>query len=176
MWHTKNIVIYQGIAKITDFGHSKSIHTIMKLHNDLFGNIRFVAPEVLRASKTKQDPHTKSSDIYSLGVLLWEISSGKPPFEDFNDYTIVANILLEHREERIPDTPSEYYKLYSECWNNEPKKRHTIEYIYKVLEKLLDENELEKEGKINYIILDLFYILVNNLFFSNINLNFRNFE
>src|SRR6266540_4269878 len=131
------------------------------IHNNLFGNVPFVAPEILDASKTKQeDPYTKSSDVYSLGVLLWEISSGKPPFENSNDYTIVANILLGHREEKIPDTPNGYYKLYSECWNNEPEKRHTIEYIYKVLEKLLNinnENILEIEGKLNYNIRFILY-------------------
>ncbi len=69
--------------------------------------------------------------------------------------------MLGYREERILDTPNEYYKLYSECWNNEPKKRHTVEYIYKVLEKLLNmnnENVLEKEGKINYNIKFILYI------------------
>jgi len=78
-------VIHQGEAKITDFVHSKSINTATRIHDNLFGNIPYVAPEILKASKTKQDPYTESSDIYSLGVLLWEISSGKTPFEDCND-------------------------------------------------------------------------------------------
>ena len=125
-----------------------------EIHNDLFGNIPFVAPEILKANKTKQDPYTKSSDIYSLGVLLWEISSGKTPFEDHNNYTIVAKILSREREERILDTPDEYYKLYSKCWNDEPENRYTIEDVYEVLENLLnvgndnnEENVLENIGK-----------------------------
>jgi len=89
-----------------------------------------------------------------LGVLFWEISSGKTPFEDCNDYTILATILSGDREERILDTPDEYYELYDKCWDDKPENRHTIENVYKVLEKLLNVNKdddekksLENEGK-----------------------------
>src|ERR1044072_6419207 len=91
--HARNVVIHQGEAKITDFGHSKDMITRTKIYDKSFGNVLYVAPEILRASETKQAPYTKSSDIYSLGVLLWEISSGKTPFEEINDYTIIARIL-----------------------------------------------------------------------------------
>ena len=130
------------------------MNTVTGIHDKLFGNIPYVAPEILRA-KTKQDPYTKYSDIYSLGILLWEISSGKTPFEDYNDYTISTAILSGAREEKILDTPNEYYELYSKCWDDEPEKRHTIENVYKVLENLLNVNNdddcekdvLESEGK-----------------------------
>ena len=134
------------------------MNTATGIHDKLFGNIPYVAPEILRA-KTKQDPYTKYSDIYSLGILLWEISSGKTPFEDHYDYTIVAKILSGDREERILDTPDEYYKLYSKCWDDKPENRHTIENVYEVLEKLSnvnnndddEKNILENKGKISYI-------------------------
>ncbi len=57
-----------------------------------------------------------------MGVLFWEISSGKTPFEDCNDYTILATILSGDREERILDTPDEYYELYDKCWDDDEKK------------------------------------------------------
>ncbi len=89
-----------------------------------------------------------------MGVLLWEISSGKTPFEDCNDYTILTTILSGNRGERILDTPDEYYKSYSECWDDETEKRHTVENVYEVLEKLLNDNDdydeknlLENEDK-----------------------------
>src|SRR6266540_550497 len=124
------------------------MYTVTKLHDSIFGNIPYIAPEILKAIKTKQDSHTKSSDIYSLGVLLWEISSGKTPFEDHNDYTIITAILLGVREEKIAYTPDEYYKLYSKCWDEEPKKRCTIEDVYEILEKLLNNNDEENVLKI----------------------------
>lgn len=146
------------------------MNTAIIIHEKLFGNIRYVAPEILRVSKTKHYPYTEYSDTYSLGVLLWEISSGQNPFEDQSDYTVIAAILSGYREERIKDTPDEYYELYSKCWNDEPKKRCTIDYVYNALKKLLEkydnkENNDKKEvddkkeidkGKINQIS-DLLY-------------------
>ena len=131
-----------------NWASSKSMNTVTAGTQDgLFGVIPYVAPEILKAC-----PHTIRSDIYSLGVLLWEISSGKSPFESHIDHTIIATILSGIREERIPDTPEEYYKLYSKCWNDEPENRYTIEDVYEILENLLnvgikEGNVSENEGK-----------------------------
>ena len=54
----------------------------------------------------------------------------KTPFEDFNNYTIVAAILSGSREKRILCTPDEYYELYSKCWDDRPENKHTIETVY----------------------------------------------
>ncbi|RIA92121.1 kinase-like domain-containing protein [Glomus cerebriforme] len=145
--HAKNIVIHQGKAKITDFGYSKSMNTITIIHEKLFGNIPYVAPEIFEASKTKQDPYSEYSDIYSLGILLWEISSGQSPFKDQQDYTVIAAILRGTREERKQGTPDEYYELYNGCWNGTPEKRHNIEYVYNTLKKLLEGDKKEIVNK-----------------------------
>ena len=52
------------------------------------------------------------------------------------------------KEERVLDTPDGYYDLYSECWVNEPEKRHTIEYVYDTLENLL-KNDGKKVEKVD---------------------------
>ncbi|CAG8564790.1 2565_t:CDS:2 [Funneliformis mosseae] len=116
-----------------------------RIHDKLFGNIPYVAPEILKAGKSEQDPYTKYSDVYSLGVLLWNISSGKAPFKDQKDYTISTSILSGIREERIQNTPDEYFELYSKCWNDVPEERHYVEDVYEVLERLL-ENYNEEKG------------------------------
>ncbi|CAG8707488.1 12764_t:CDS:2, partial [Funneliformis mosseae] len=122
--HSRNIVIHQGKAKITDFGNSKSMNTITSIHYSLFGNIPYVAPEILKACKTERDPYT---DIYSLGVILWEISSGKPPFEGSCDYAICTTILIGDRKKKST-------RYNSKCWDVKPKKRHDIEDFYEKLE------------------------------------------
>ena len=58
----------------------------------------------------------EKSDVYSIGVLLWEISSGKPPFysegEQY-DVGLVLDISQGLRESTVPDTPEDYVKVYT---------------------------------------------------------------
>ncbi|CAI2202124.1 10994_t:CDS:2, partial [Funneliformis geosporum] len=62
----------------------------------------------------------EKSDVYSVGVLLWEISSGRPPFyvkgEEY-DVSLAIDILQGLRESVISGTPEYYAKIYTECWN-----------------------------------------------------------
>ncbi|CAJ0628581.1 296_t:CDS:2, partial [Entrophospora sp. SA101] len=73
----------------------------------------------------------KKADIYSLGILFWEISSGKIPFE--NKYIeepckLCYMIVYENlREEQVKDTPEFYEKLYKSCWRFESEERPDIE-------------------------------------------------
>ncbi|POG73158.1 kinase-like domain-containing protein [Rhizophagus irregularis DAOM 181602=DAOM 197198] len=121
--HSKNIVIHENNAKIIDFGISK-IQNQSSAYIGNFGNIAYVEPKRILDSKF---PYTKSSDIYSFGVLMWEISSGCPPFEDcLTENEKVALICAGKREIPIPETPKEYEELYIKCWDQEPKQRPII--------------------------------------------------
>jgi serine/threonine protein kinase len=59
----------------------------------------------------------KKSDVYSVGVLLWEISSGKSPFGDNYTIELCMQILSGRREQIIPNTPIYYSKLYTGKYN-----------------------------------------------------------
>ena len=55
----------------------------------------------------------KRSDVYSIGVLMWQISSGKQPFEGIKyDEALVLDIIKGKREGIIDETPTEYSNLY----------------------------------------------------------------
>ncbi|RGB31986.1 hypothetical protein C1646_816949 [Rhizophagus diaphanus] len=83
----------------------------------------------------------EKSDVYSVGVLLWEISSGKPPFhEEKNKFGLSYDISRGRREEIIPDTPNDYSNLYIECWNNEQSKRPTIQDVVNRLRNLTPDS------------------------------------
>ena len=55
----------------------------------------------------------EKSDVYSIGVLLWEISSGRQPFKDKSDYSLIVQISRGLREIPIPNTPEDYVKIYT---------------------------------------------------------------
>ena len=74
--HDGNILCRCGINFISDLGLSKPID-YLKSNNDVYGVIPYMAPEVLRGK-----PYTPASDIYSLAMIMWELTSLVPPFDD----------------------------------------------------------------------------------------------
>ena len=92
---------------------SKRIEEASKTQSDLFGVVPYVDPK--KFSKRSYSLN-KKSDVYSIGVLLWEISSGQPPFyvegEPY-DGSLAVQIIQGLRETPVPDTPDDYVKLYT---------------------------------------------------------------
>ncbi|CAI2189975.1 14846_t:CDS:2, partial [Funneliformis geosporum] len=137
--HSKNIVIHDGNAKITDFGISKNMNNDTSFHNVNFGRIPYIDPKKLSDVAFQ---YIKASDIYSFGVLMWEISSGIPLFKDDIDDPVVLSIAIAKgaREATINNTPEDYEKLYKQCWDSEPGKRPTINIILENIKKFIIEN------------------------------------
>ncbi|RIA92696.1 hypothetical protein C1645_804473 [Glomus cerebriforme] len=89
----------------------------------------------------------KKSDVYSIGILLWEISSGRPPFcNEPHDAGLTLEILQGLRETPIPNTAEDYVKIYTDCWNSEPDDRPTINQVVDELKVvMLKENIIIKD-------------------------------
>src|SRR5256885_14958906 len=93
----------------------------------------YMEPQCFKNPKYKRD---KKSDIYSLGVLFWEISRGRPPFFNIDPFFIGQRIRDGKRETPVENTPLEYQQLYQKYWNEEPDLRLNIEEVHKTLTEL----------------------------------------
>ncbi|GES80191.1 kinase-like domain-containing protein [Rhizophagus clarus] len=148
--HAKNILVNNHILMIADFGTSKQLSeatsTSTNSKADEIGLIEYMEPQRFKNIKYKK---TKKSDIYSLGVLLWEISSGRPPFSGYpqsDRYLIGFHIGYSNlREKPVDGTPQEYRELYQKCWDDEPNLRPDIEKVHETLNKLNQLNQLKSE-------------------------------
>ena len=94
--------------------YQKKIAEASSSASKIFGVIPYVDPKKFDQSKNYK--LNKKSDVYSIGVLMWQISSGCKPFKDKGfdyDARLTLFILDGNREEMINGTPVEYNKLYT---------------------------------------------------------------
>jgi hypothetical protein len=97
---------------LTNFGLSKSNDeaSYYRTQSDLCGVVPYIDPK-----KFDLQPYSLNikSDIYSIGVLLWEISSGRSPFEKMQLWGLIVRISQGLRETPVSGTPTAYLDLYT---------------------------------------------------------------
>src|SRR6266542_6471964 len=125
---------------ISDLGISKSsISSIDNDDDEIYGVISYMAPEILQGKD-----YTTASDIYSFGMIMWELITGRMPFWDQNnDIELIIKICKNFRPPIIKNTPKGYNELMQECWDSDPNKRPTT---FDILEKLINIEKVEKEN------------------------------
>jgi tRNA A-37 threonylcarbamoyl transferase component Bud32 len=95
------------------------------------GTPAWMAPEVLRG-----EAYSKSADLYSYGVILWEICERREPFKGLNPFTIAHLVGAEHRRLEIPsDCPPLWKQLMIRCWG-EPARRPSAGGVVHLLQGL----------------------------------------
>ncbi|KAG9294395.1 hypothetical protein G9A89_001900 [Geosiphon pyriformis] len=104
--HSGNILQLSSYGvKIGDFGLCQPVNhkaTTTEEKKGIFGVASYIPPEVIRGEK-----FTTAGDIYSFAMLLWELSTGRPPFHDHpHDNTLILNIVskvLDVNPENCPN-------------------------------------------------------------------------
>ncbi|GBC05819.1 hypothetical protein RclHR1_06440006 [Rhizophagus clarus] len=96
-------------------------------NNEIYGVIPYIAPEIFRGVA-----FSKKSDIYCMGMIMWELTTGCKPFANVeHDHNLIFKILDGERPEITEDTPECYVNLMKSCWDPDPQKRPSIEEIHK---------------------------------------------
>ncbi|CAI2164180.1 8723_t:CDS:2 [Funneliformis geosporum] len=137
--HHNNILIHQGVIKLADFGCSclqgSGFYTKASR-----GVIPYMDPKFL---ENQSYDLTEKSDMYSLGVLFWELISCSSPFnfETTGDTSIQIEILKGVRELPIPTTNHKFVRLYQKCWHNKPDERPDIKKVISALSNINNSEE-----------------------------------
>jgi len=92
----QNILINEeGVVKITDFGIAIALsETSITQTNSMLGSVHYLSPEQARGSMA-----TNQSDIYAMGIILYEMITGRVPFDGESAVTIA----LKHFQDELPD-------------------------------------------------------------------------
>merc|ERR1712098_416978 len=98
----------------------------------LVGTPQWMAPEMMA-----RKPYTPAVDVYSLGIVLWEILMEAQPFEGDNLGAIVHTVLIRNERPNIPhevaEAHPEYVELVRQCWVSTPTDRPTAEEVFVAL-------------------------------------------
>ena len=142
----QNVLISaSGIIKICDFGFARAIDNKTMI-TSIKGTPLYMAPELL-----KEYPYNKKADLWSLGVILYELYVGQPPFYTNNFQTLLHKIAKE--EIRYPDSMSPDFKDFLKgLLVKNPKDRWDWPKIlaHPFLKENESEKKLHKEREENY--------------------------
>ncbi|XP_036345190.1 uncharacterized protein LOC118754422 [Rhagoletis pomonella] len=122
--------LHNKTLKITDFGLARELYNTTRISTA--GTYAWMPPEVIKSSI-----YSKSSDVWSYGVLLWELITGETPYKGFDSYSVVFGIAVNMLTLPIPKTcPEAWGKLMKSSWENDPHKRPGFRDILTKLEDI----------------------------------------
>ena len=110
------------IPKIADFGWTRLLADKMTLK---VGTFQWMAPEVI---KTKS--YTEKADVYSYGIILWEIASREAPYKTLNGYQVSIDVVENNLRPTVSsEWPKPFTKMMERCWADDPSTRPTFKEI-----------------------------------------------
>lgn len=128
-----------GTVKLIDFGLAKIVENASVDSTEAYemsgetGSLRYMAPEVADAL-----PYNAGADVYSFGIILWELNASKKPYEGLNRELFYERVV--HGGERPAfhrKWPKDLNDLMSECWDADMRNRPTFRSVVGRLDAML---------------------------------------
>ncbi|KAM6955878.1 mitogen-activated protein kinase kinase kinase 13 isoform 3-T8 [Lycodopsis pacificus] len=118
------LVTYNDTVKISDFGTSKELSD-KSTKMSFAGTVAWMAPEVIR-----NEPVSEKVDIWSFGVVLWELLTVEVPYKDVDSSAIIWGVGSNSLHLPVPSTCPDGFKiLMKQTWQSKPRNRPSFRQI-----------------------------------------------
>ncbi|XP_072993846.1 serine/threonine-protein kinase STY46-like isoform X1 [Typha latifolia] len=124
------------VVKVADFGVAR-----VKVQSGIMtaetGTYRWMAPEVI-----EHRPYDQKADVFSFGVLMWELLTGKIPYEHLTPLQAALGVVQKRLRPTIPkNTHPKIAELLEKCWQHNPTQRPEFSEIIVTLQNIAKEVE-----------------------------------
>eukprot|EP00742_Colponemidia_sp_Colp-10_P007271 GILJ01007817.1.p1 GENE.GILJ01007817.1~~GILJ01007817.1.p1 ORF type:complete len:862 (-),score=71.89 GILJ01007817.1:172-2757(-) len=117
-------------VKVCDFGWARLKSCTMTGH---IGTFQWMAPEVIANQN-----YTEKADVFSFGVVLWEMVTREPPYQGKLPVQVATAVLNKGLRPRIPGTcPKPIADLIKDCWDQDPDRRPVFTTVLRRLEDMV---------------------------------------
>ncbi|XP_076933584.1 serine/threonine-protein kinase EDR1-like [Bidens hawaiensis] len=134
-------------VKVCDFGLSRLKHNTFLSSKSTAGTPEWMAPEVLRNENSNE-----KCDVYSFGVILWELATLRLPWSGMNPMQVVGAVGFQNRRLDIPkDVDPLVGRIIWECWQTDPNLRPSFAQLtvaLKPLQRLAASSQTDQPGNI----------------------------
>lgn len=130
-----NILLDHALtAKLADFGWTRIKAKVM---TSKIGTYQWMAPEVIKGFK-----YTEKADVFSFGIILWELATRKPPYYGIDGQVVSQRVVKENLRPKISerDAPGPFLELMRRCWHEDPERRPNFGEIIRDLESMNFKN------------------------------------
>ncbi|KAM0826269.1 hypothetical protein ACQ4PT_068994 [Festuca glaucescens] len=140
---TANLLMDENkVVKVADFGVArvKDQSGVMTAET---GTYRWMAPEVI-----EHKPYDHKADIFSFGIVVWELLTGKIPYDYLTPLQAAIGVVQKGIRPTIPkDTHPKLTELLQKCWHRESDERPDFSQILEILERLSKEVRADGDGR-----------------------------
>ncbi|CAN1846030.1 Serine/threonine/tyrosine-protein kinase HT1 [Linum perenne] len=127
---SENLLLDMDMSvKVADFGIS-CLESQCGTPKGFTGTYRWMAPEMI-----KEKHHTKKVDVYSFGIVMWELFTALTPFDNMTPEQAAFAVSQKNARPPLPVTcPTAFSHLINRCWSSNPGKRPHFDEIVAILE------------------------------------------